>query len=271
MNAFPPWAVMCCLAGGLWVVAKLGTVLALGEGRPRAGAGRFFGYLVLWPGMNARGFLASRTDVQAPAPAEWTVSVVRIVVGLALVFGLAPRLLDRAPFAAGWTGMFGLVLVLHFGVLDLASLAWRAAGVDAPPLMDAPMRSTSLDELWSRRWNRAFHELAARWCFEPLRRRIGPVGALFGAFLLSGLVHEVVITLPARGGYGGPTLYFLFQGAGIAVQRMPASRRRGWARGARGWLLTLVVALGPVTLLFPEPFVLRVIVPLLRLLNTEFL
>ena len=43
MNPFPPWAVMCLLAGGLWIAAKLGTVLALGAGRPRAGASRFAG------------------------------------------------------------------------------------------------------------------------------------------------------------------------------------------------------------------------------------
>ena len=65
--------------------------------------------------------------------------------------------------------MTGIVLVLHFGIFDLLSLGWRRLGVDAAPVMRSPLRSTSLAEFWGRRWNTAFHELAARFTYAPLR------------------------------------------------------------------------------------------------------
>ena len=39
--------------------------------------------------------------------------------------------------------------------------------------MDAPLRSVSVGEFWSRRWNGAFNQLALRLVFRPLARRAG--------------------------------------------------------------------------------------------------
>ena len=269
MKPFPPWGWMCVLAGALWAAAKAGTLVQARGVQPRAGSARVLAYLVLWPGMNAGAFLSPRATVPVPPARSWLAAFARIAAGAALVFLAVPRWIDRAPLAAGWMGMVGLVLLLHFGIFDAMSLAWRASGVAAWPLMDAPGRSVSLDELWSRRWNRGYHELVARWLFAPARRWIGPKAALATSFVASGLVHEMVITVPAGGGYGGPTAYFAMQAAGIALQRTPAMRRAGWARGARGWILTAAVSLGPVAWLFPPPFVRNVIVPFLRFLHPQ--
>jgi alginate O-acetyltransferase complex protein AlgI len=46
----------------------------------------------------------------------------------------------------------------------------------------------------------------------PLQRRLGRGPALLGSFLVSGLLHEVAISLPVRAGWGLPKLYFLLQG-----------------------------------------------------------
>ncbi len=90
-------------------------------------------------------------------------------------------------------------------------------------------------------------------------------------FAVSGLVHETVISLPARGGWGGPTLYFLLQAAGVAVERSVPGRRLGLGHGVRGWLWTGLVAAAPLPLLFHAPFVERVGAPLLRALAGLFL
>jgi hypothetical protein len=77
-------------------------------------------------------------------------------------------------------------------------------------------------------------------------------------------VHELVISFPARGGWGGPTLYFLLQAAGLAFEKSPAGRRLGLGAGLRGRGWTLAVTALPLPLLFHAPFAERVIAPLFR-------
>jgi hypothetical protein len=94
--------------------------------------------------------------------------------------------------------------------------------------------------------------------------RFGPRWALWSVFLFSGLVHELVISVPARGGYGGPTLFFAVQAAAIFLERGALGRRLGLGRGRRGWLFTLLVLLAPAWALYHPPFVVEVVVPFLR-------
>jgi hypothetical protein len=163
--------------------------------------------------------------------------------------------------------MAGLVFVLHFGAFHLVSCAWRAAGVDAKPLMDWPIRSTSLAEFWGRRWNTAFRDLAHRFVFRPLAARLGPRAGLAAGFLFSGVVHDLVISVPAGGGYGWPTLYFAAQGLGHLAERSRAGRAVGLGRGWRGRLFTAAVVAGPAYGLFHPPFVLNVVVPFLGVIG----
>jgi hypothetical protein len=168
---------------------------------------------------------------------------------------------------AGWLGMLGIVFILHFGVFHILSWIWRRQGVLAEPLMDWPIRSTSVSEFWGRRWNRAFRDLTHRYVFRPLTSRFGLSAGSWLAFLFSGLVHEAAITLPAGGGYGGPSLYFLIQAAGLHFERSAAGRRLGLGGGIAGRLFTIAITALPVGLLFPRPFVVEVIVPFLKIVG----
>ena len=85
-----------------------------------------------------------------------------------------------------------------------------------------------------------------------------------GVFLISGLVHEAVISLPARRGYGLPTLYFLAQGLGVLAERSAVGRRLNLGRSTTGWLFMALITAGPVFWLFHPPFVHNVILPMLE-------
>jgi hypothetical protein len=83
-------------------------------------------------------------------------------------------------------------------------------------------------------------------------------------FLVSGFLHELVITLPAGGAYGLPTVYFAVQGLGALLQKSGRARTLKLDCGWRGRAFTIVAALGPLPLLFPPVFVRNVILPMLQ-------
>ena len=128
--------------------------------------------------------------------------------------------------------------------------------------MCAPLRAASLSEFWGRRWNGAFNQLVVDVLFRPLARTIGSIRATLAVFLFSGLLHELVISLPARAGYGLAMAYFLLQGCGVVVQRGFAP-----SRGVGGWLFTMLIAAGPAFWLFHPPFVRHVILPFMQAID----
>jgi len=252
------WALAFCIYSGLkwlsWWQAR--------DGIPHTVA-RSAGYLLAWPGMDAESFLRSGARVPPPATREWLVALGKTILGGVLFWGVARRV-PGVPLVQGWLGMGGLILLLHFGSFHLAALGWQRLGVDAQPIMSAPLRSSSLSEFWGQRWNLGFRQLSYDFIFRPLR---GPLGAGFASFLvfvLSGLIHELVISMPARGGYGLPTAYFVMQGLGVAAERSRAGRQCGLGKGVRGWLFMAACTAGPAFWLFHPPFVLRVIRPFME-------
>jgi len=160
--------------------------------------------------------------------------------------------------------MLGFILLAHFGVFRLTALSWQALGINAVPIMQAPLRSASLGELWGKRWNLAFRQLAHDFILTPARQKIGIGWAGFLVFVVSGLIHDLLISLPARAGFGLPTFYFVVQGAGAAFERTKFGKGLGLHRGFRGWLFTALVAAAPLFWLYHPPFVVRVILPFMR-------
>jgi Membrane bound O-acyl transferase family len=260
----PRWVLMWTLAFAIYAWCKWLTYWTV---RGRIGARdrrRMLGYLLAWPGMDAEAFLSkTNAAVHPPSLPEWTAAALKVVFGVVLTWIVARWVWPESPLAAGWIGMTGAIFMLHFGTFHLLSLAWRRAGVDAVPLMRSPARSTSLREFWGRRWNTAFHELASRYTFKALRPSVGALGATLTTFLASGLMHELVISVPAGGGYGLPTGYFVLQGVGLASERSQLGRLLGLGRGWRGWMFTALVTVGPAFWLFPPPFVHNVVLPML--------
>jgi len=261
------WIFMWAMAVGLYAGCKWQTYQAAQRLITKSGWRRAVGYLLAYPGMNAREFLDHNEGSGRPRPTEWLVVGIKFLVGVILLYGVTPRVFPANPLLAGWTGMVGLILILHFGVFHWLALAWQRAGVKATPLMLSPLRATSLAEFWGRRWNTGFKELSWQWMFRPLQRKTGAVTAPLLVFGASGLIHELVISLPARGGYGLPTLYFLLQGLGLVAERTALARHLGLGRGWRGWLFTILITSVPVFWLFHPPFIQHVILPMLHVIG----
>ena len=263
-SAAPRWVVMWSLAATMLLAAKGLTWL---RSCPRRAASWLqVGYCLAWPGMDAESFFAELPS-EKPRWHEWTFAACKLVLGVVVVFALTRLVPADRPYLVGWTGMVGIVMILHFGALHLISCAWRNAGFTARPLMHWPLLTTSVGDFWGRRWNTAFRDLTYTFLFRPLTHRIGPRGAIIVGFAVSGLIHEVVISLPAGSGYGGPTTFFVLQGLATLMERSRFGRRLGLRRQIVGRLFAAMVLLLPVCMLFHSPFVLGVVLPFLEFLG----
>jgi predicted DCC family thiol-disulfide oxidoreductase YuxK len=253
----PAWGFMWAMAFAIFFGCKWLTLGIAASRNERVCPFRASAYLFAWPGTDATRFLSP--DLAPPVARSMALKAVlvaigRILLGVFLLFALARRVPDLV--LVGWIGMIGMILIMHFGLFSLLSVGWRALRVDARPIMDAPLRSTSVAEFWGRRWNGAFNDLALGLVFRPVARRAGLVAATLSAFTISGLIHELVISLPADAGFGLPTGYFLLQGLAVLAQRKTAI--------LRGWFFTMLVVAGPAFWLFHPPFVRRVIIPFMH-------
>lgn len=78
--------------------------------------------------MDANSFLTGATD-QKPKFAEWLLAVGRFLAGIAIVWLAAKTTITKYPGLGAWIGMFGLVLILHFGLFHLLALGWQSTGL----------------------------------------------------------------------------------------------------------------------------------------------
>jgi predicted DCC family thiol-disulfide oxidoreductase YuxK len=263
-NRVAPWVFMWTMAGAIFLGCKWLTLSRAMDRGCIASVARILAYLFLWAGMDAECFLGpiGRREPFRRSLPKLGVAAAKIAAGALLLFGVA-RLVG-SELLAGWIGMTGTIFILHFGIFDLAAICWRMAGITARPIMNAPLRSSSLTEFWGRRWNGAFNQLVIDILFRRFARSFGTVRATLVAFLISGFIHELVISLPAGAGYGLPTSYFLLQGWGVIAQRTPVGERPLFRRGLSGRIFTFVLVGAPAFWLFHPPFVRGVIIPFMK-------
>lgn len=267
-SSWPRWALMWAVATAVYAACKW---VSWRRSAACAGSGpRLAGYFLAWPGMNARSFLdpAPSPPPRAPSPGEWAAAALKVAIGATLLWGLARALPPHLDLAVGWVGMIGIVTALHFGFFHMLSCAWRAAGIDAPRIMDDPAAARTLGDFWGRRWNVAFRDLTFEHLFRPLAGRVGPRAAVLLGFLASGAAHDAVISYPALGGYGLPTGYFLIQGAGLLFERGRMKRALGLGHGLVGRAWTMAIVILPAGMLFHPPFVREVVLPFMKAIGS---
>ena len=263
--AMANWQLMWLICFALFGVLKAISVWPVaGRMTPGLRAGYLFG----WPGLDPAPFTEGGASwVSEASLRDLAIPLLELVAGATFIWGLSPHAAGISDLLQGWLGLVGIALLLHFGAFRGLQWVWNRAGISVGPIMDAPLRATSLEEFWGRRWNRAFRDFSHAWIFRPLTRRFGPHRAIAGVFLASGVIHDVAISVPAGGGYGLPTAYFVIQYVGVLVQRSLFARALGLDRGVRGWALTALFILGPVGWLFHPPFLRTVLIPFLTALG----
>ncbi len=252
--------------------------VVLVEDRARNARGLAFpewlGFALLWPGMRPSLFARRAADVLsagAAAPISRTLpgarrmivhGAVRIVVGTLLVASAHFAWQStHDPWIATALILVGSSVAVHFGIFDVLAGTWRLAGVACEEPFRAPWRAQSLSDFWGTRWNLAFSEMTSTAVYRPLARRFGASGALLASFALSGLLHEMAISLPVRAGFGLPFAYFALHGALVSIERELARRGhpvQGWP--GRAWTFAWLVA--PLPILFHRPFLAAVVWPI---------
>jgi hypothetical protein len=217
----------------------------------------------IWLGMQPRQFfVGQRTPPGAPVPTIRGI-ILNVITGTTLLW-LMPRIL---PAGCPWVIRFSIAVVgfsflFLIARLDLYALIFRAMGFAVEKVWDCPIAATTLGDFWGRRWNRIVPGFLREVVFLPVARLAGAKIALVAVFLYSGMYHECV-SFMARSGYGGPTLYFLLQCLGVAIENTRLARRlfRGRLWLSRVWTLAVVVL--PVGLFLHPGIVDGYLVPML--------
>jgi alginate O-acetyltransferase complex protein AlgI len=243
----PALRLLLVFLGGIYLLK----VVAMATRRRPGDATGTAAFLFVWPGVIPDVFRRPR-QAQSIEPARFFAAWARMALGTVSVILLAvcaPQIPDRL---LGLAGVAALLLTVHLGFCDLLPWLLRWAGFAVPLLFDRPWAATSLAEFWSRRWNLAFVEMNQRLLLRKVYRRFGRRGARLALFVLSGLLHELALSLPAGAGWGLPLGYFLLHGALVAVEDRLRIANRAWTWF---WLIA------PSPWLFHEPFRRALIVP----------
>ncbi|MEM7235501.1 MAG: MBOAT family protein, partial [Planctomycetota bacterium] len=242
------------------------------SGRPALSLLGWLGFGALWFGMRPQVFenvpgrpLGGSVELIA----KGTKRVVLGAVFLAAAYLLPSRIFgDEQESARVIFGTLlalpGISLVVHFGVFNIAAGLWRFAGANCASLFRAPLAATSLGEFWGRRWNLAFSEMTAIAVFRPLTRCLPDAGSRVLAFVFSGLLHELAISVPVQAGYGLPAAYFALHGLATIVERkLKQSGSRIFEKRWTAWVWTCTWLIVPAPLVFHVPFLKGCVWPLL--------
>ncbi|KAL3821085.1 hypothetical protein ACJIZ3_006990 [Penstemon smallii] len=116
--------------------------------------------------------------------------------------------------------------------------------VDLYRPFDEPYLSTSIQELWGRRWNLPFSNLVHHTIYKPVRPVLGRDWGILMGFLVSGLMHELALWYVTRGiPSWETTAFFVVQGVCVVVELRLKLVFGGWRLP---WFVSRPLTLGLV-------------------------
>ncbi|QTN30861.1 hypothetical protein HZ994_00475 [Akkermansiaceae bacterium] len=238
----PLWrmvAICCVLLGGM-----KGLVYAEWAGSQPLPLPRYGIFAFLWFGMDPGSFRVRRNGLSWKRDTAIGLLLMLIgTLGAWLVWAMAWRniLVMFLPMSLGF----------HFGALRVLKGGLRSAGFPVRTLFPNPLETQGTGDFWSRRWNTGYSQMMQRCVGRPCGALLGENAGIMAVFVISGLLHELAITLPVRSGFGLPTLFFTLHGLLAVVER-----KRGRPLGKIPAFLAVALPLG---WLFPPDFQTEVI------------
>jgi len=133
-------------------------------------------------------------------------------------------------------------IALYYTVTTMVSLIFLPEGPrnnpsQWPPLFDSPWFSTSVSEFWSMRWHQLFRNIFVKFGGVPFYILFGRVGAVFGAFLVSGILHSVGLWGMGRGTDPIRVIgFFLMMAVGIVLESLFKHFTNRKVGGIVGWM-----------------------------------
>ena len=233
--ALPRMIGICCVL----LAAMKGLVYAEWAGTRQLPLARYGVFAFFWFGMDPGSFEKRRTGL------DWK-SDVRLGLLLMVIGTLGAWWLASTPWRPLLLMFLPMSLGFHFGALRVLKGALRAAGFPVRTLFPNVLETRGIGDFWSKRWNVGYSQMMQRLVGRPVRQKLGENAGMMAVFLGSGVLHELAITLPARSGFGLPTLYFTLHGLLTLLER-----RLGRPIGKIPTLLAVILPLG---LLFPPAF-----------------
>lgn len=226
---------LCCVL----LSGMKGLVYAEWAGKQRLTLLRYCVFCFLWFGMDPGSFRSRRVGL------SWKPDV-----QLGLLLMLVGALWSWLVWWMEWHLLLMVFLPMslgfHFGALRVLKGCLRAMGFPVRTLFPNVLNTQGLGDFWSRRWNVGYSQMMQRVVGRPVSSFAGESTGVFAVFLVSGVLHDLAITLPVQSGFGLPTLYFTLHGMLVVIER-----KLGRSFGRTLALLAVVLPLG---LLFPPVF-----------------
>ncbi|MBI3843415.1 MAG: hypothetical protein HY292_02130 [Planctomycetes bacterium] len=212
------------------------------------GTVRGLAYLALYPGLEpSLAFVRDPAARRGPALGQTLVGLLECVACLGLAsWARRVGVLDAGTFPAAWAR--AATLTLYFdGAFRGAMGLVAAAGFATERVFRDPWLLSDLGDFWGRRWNRFIGRTLHVEVFTRLQPKFGRALAVMGAFVASGILHEVLFVLLSGTRPGEYLAFFGLQGVALLVgaRLFPGRSRVPWVRVARrayGWLVLLATA-----------------------------
>jgi Membrane bound O-acyl transferase family len=224
-----------------------------------------------WFGMNPSVFKKFPNKALPKSVYYCVFGLSRIIVGVILI-NIAYNFLNNTSssfYYLQYTAyLIGVSFILHFGILNINTGLLRMVGVNVFPLFNNPIKSKSLQEFWSKRWNMAFVELTTIAVMRPAKKVFSQRLAIVISYIFSGLLHELAISLPVNKGFGKPFLYFILQALIILFIEPKVIFKIKTKAAKLLWLLACVFT--PIFILFHIKFREQIILPLIEYVVIKF-
>ncbi len=205
-------------------------------------------YCFTWVGMNPEIFFKQRLATDKSLFYRGMVFLASGVTILFLLrFFLSPGSIPTGVsyYLLSLVILIALSMILHFGLLNISAWALQQFGYPAYSLFRAPLSAKSLTDFWGKRWNLAFTEMTSVTVYRPLFKKYSLIVALIVSFAVSGLLHEVALSLPVQSGYGLPLVYFVIQLMLVVAEQKFFIRKPGSVWVIAGLIIPLPLLFHP--------------------------